>query len=527
MTVHSLAEMKSIARTRGGACLSKVYVNQTSKLQWKCGICGHQWSARPAHVINGSWCPLCGRKKSDLGRLRHSIDELDRLARDKGGRCLSEQYAGRRKQLHWKCAEGHEWFAQPGSILAGTWCPRCHGSPTYSIEDMKTLASSRGGKCLSKQYVRSQAKLRWKCSAGHSWEAVPASIVAGRWCPECGRGLGERLCRAFFEQKFKQPFPNKRPEWLLDRNGKAMELDGYNNNLKIAFEHHGLQHYQVVGWNLSPSARQLAAVQARDKLRRKSCRNAGVALIVVPSIGSLTPIEKLEHLITTKLRRQNIRLPKNYFGIRVDYSQAYRKARITKQLAKCQAHALSKGGRCLAIEYVTARQKVKWECDKGHKWDATPDNVLRAGTWCPQCKTEVLRRTFSHTIETMWRLACKRGGLCLSNEYKNSKTPLRWQCKKKHEWISVASNVLSGSWCPECAGNLRLTLEAMHRSAKDRQGKCLSVSYINSTTHLRWQCKKGHIWGAIPMSILRGSWCPRCAIEARRGRPRGPRQSNV
>ncbi|PKM92484.1 MAG: hypothetical protein CVU81_00175, partial [Euryarchaeota archaeon HGW-Euryarchaeota-1] len=42
-------------------------------------------------------------------------------------------------------------------------------------------------------------------------------------------------------------------------------------------------------------------------------------------------------------------------------------------------------------------------------------------------------------------------------------------------------------------------------------GKCLSTKYINANTKLKWQCKEGHRWEAIPSSIKKGSWCPVCA----------------
>lgn len=519
--MYSIEDMKAVALKRGGQCVSLTYINQTSKLRWRCGICGLEWLARPAHVMRGSWCPQCGRKKSGASRLRHSVEELDALARERGGRCLSARYLGLKTHLDWRCAEGHEWKASPGSILHGTWCPKCNGSPIYSIDDMQELAASRGGKCLSSQYIRSQSKLQWTCAVGHKWEAVPASIVAGRWCPECGRGLGERICRAFFEQKFGRPFPNSRPKWLLDQLGRPMELDGYCEELKLAFEHHGQQHYRVVGWNLSPTSRRLAEIQARDHLRQELCKRAGVRLVTIPSVGSITRLGDLEKFITGELRRIGVILPKGYNTTLVDYAAAHRKARISRQLAMCREHAKTMGGSCTAVEYRTAREKIGWRCANGHEWQASPDNVLRAGTWCPKCKSQVLRKAFSHTINTMRKIARKRGGRCLSTNYENARSVLEWQCGRGHTWHSAASNVLCGSWCPECAGNARGTLDSMRRLAETRHGKCLATKYINSGTRLTWQCSEGHIWDARPSNVSRGSWCPVCAVEGRKGKCKG------
>ncbi|MBE0481063.1 MAG: NAD-dependent epimerase/dehydratase family protein [Dehalococcoidia bacterium] len=55
----------------------------------------------------------------------------------------------------------------------------------YTPGDMKDLAESRGGRCLSSDFNGIASKLRWKCAFGHEWEATPRLHLAGHWCPEC------------------------------------------------------------------------------------------------------------------------------------------------------------------------------------------------------------------------------------------------------------------------------------------------------------------------------------------------------
>ena len=61
----------------------------------------------------------------------------------------------------------------------------------------------------------------------------------------------------------------------------------------------------------------------------------------------------------------------------------------------------------------------------------------------------------------------------------------------------------------------RLTIQDMHVAAKEKGGRCLSATYVNNATHLKWECKEGHRWIAIPSSIRRGIWCPHCAQTRR------------
>jgi hypothetical protein len=56
-----------------------------------------------------------------------------------------------------------------------------------TIEEMQAIARERGGGCLSTNYITSCRKLTWRCRMGHEWEAVPLSIKQGSWCPACAR----------------------------------------------------------------------------------------------------------------------------------------------------------------------------------------------------------------------------------------------------------------------------------------------------------------------------------------------------
>jgi hypothetical protein len=60
-----------------------------------------------------------------------------------------------------------------------------------TIEDMQALAKKRGGECLSTVYVNSATKLRWRCAEGHEWEATPRTmklrLKKGCWCLKCSR----------------------------------------------------------------------------------------------------------------------------------------------------------------------------------------------------------------------------------------------------------------------------------------------------------------------------------------------------
>ncbi|WP_146116144.1 zinc-ribbon domain-containing protein [Paenibacillus sp. AR247] len=47
-----------------------------------------------------------------------------------------------------------------------------------------------------------------------------------------------------------------------------------------------------------------------------------------------------------------------------------------------------------------------------------------------------------------------KGRECLSDQYKDNKTNLRWKCSEGHEWEASPNNIKSkGHWCPKCSKN--------------------------------------------------------------------------
>jgi hypothetical protein len=183
-----LADLRKLARERGGRCLSRHYVNGRTPLLWECAF-GHRWKAAAEQVKGGlhkkgTWCPKCYDQRRTF-RPRGTVEEMQVLARSRGGIFLSRNYLGSRARHAWECALGHRWRAVSGNIKRGNWCPVCAGNRKSSLRDYRALAIRRGGKCLSTTYTNNDNKLRWRCSMGHEWRATGSSVRRGSWCARC------------------------------------------------------------------------------------------------------------------------------------------------------------------------------------------------------------------------------------------------------------------------------------------------------------------------------------------------------
>lgn len=115
-----------------------------------------------------------------------TIQEMQLLAKSRGGRCCSKPYINSKTKLWWECNKGHRWQATPFSVKKlRSWCPICAGNIPLGMDEMHRLAANKKGRCLSSNYTNVKTKLLWECGEGHHFEATPESIRKGRWCLKC------------------------------------------------------------------------------------------------------------------------------------------------------------------------------------------------------------------------------------------------------------------------------------------------------------------------------------------------------
>jgi len=95
------------------------------------------------------------------------------------------------RKVWWFCKKGHSWQATIYNRTKNkSGCPVCaqNASRRYSIEDIQAIAKKRGGKCLSEKFTSSRKKLKFCCKEGHIWETRADSILyTNKWCPFCVR----------------------------------------------------------------------------------------------------------------------------------------------------------------------------------------------------------------------------------------------------------------------------------------------------------------------------------------------------
>ena len=116
--------------------------------------------------------------------------------------------------------------------------------------------------------------------------------------PKSSRGppkesRGEKECRRVLQEIFNKPFKNCRPDFLLNPvTGSRfnLELDCYDESLKLAVEYNGVQHYKYVPY-FHKNKEAFYNQKYRDDMKRRICRENLVNLIEVPNTVDVGQIE--------------------------------------------------------------------------------------------------------------------------------------------------------------------------------------------------------------------------------------------
>jgi len=162
------------------------------------------------------------------------------------------------------------------------------------------LVSSFGGHVLGK-YKGTRVPVLVECKNGHVWNCYPTNVMHhNRWCKRCSnrKHKSEEIVRKIFEGLFNARFHTVHPSFLFNKKtGKPLELDGYNADLKVAFEYQGPQHYRNLNLK-NPRSSDVSYIQKNDRIKCRLCKEQGIKLIKIRYFNpNNTNKQKLDHVI--------------------------------------------------------------------------------------------------------------------------------------------------------------------------------------------------------------------------------------
>ena len=313
----TIQDAHNLAESTGIKFLSPVFENTSTKHLWGCTQ-GHEWMARYHHIKQGRGCPHCANLKKT-----HTIQDAHNLAESRGLKFLSPVFKNAITKHLWACGQEHEWMVTYAEVKQGNGCPHCANlKKRHTIQDAHNLAESQGIKFLSPVFENTSTKHLWGCTQGHEWMTTYNTIQQGHGCPHCAdKTRGEKLTRYCFEQMLIADFAKIRPAWLLNpETGRRLELDGYNEQMKIAFEHQGIHHeVDCPKDNIYYKSDQFF----KDEIKRQVCKEQGIVLIEVPEIGRRLKVKDVVAFLFSEFDKHNIAYPESAKNFKIDMKEFY------------------------------------------------------------------------------------------------------------------------------------------------------------------------------------------------------------
>lgn len=410
-----------------------------TKIWWQCEVNEiHVWQAQITSRTNGNGCPICGKEKSRLSRLKpkkgNSLGELfPHLVKEwhtekNGAITPFDINAGTSKKFWWKCDKGpdHIWEANVASRTKGNGCAVCVGRiviPLNSLAIKNPQLSSEwhptknGNLTPLDVTLASPKKVWWKCPKGndHEWQAkISNRSSLNQGCSVCSKRT------VVLSNCLATTHPQLEKEWDYKKNSLTP--------FEVVAGNHNKVYWKCLNDKTHPS--YFASIEKR--VANRNCPKCGESNRRInkakakkgSSLGDLYP-----HLVKEWYTKKN--------------------GDITPFDVNTKSH-----------------RKFWWQCEKGkdHIWQATiaSRTSKKKGydkyNGCSICrgfkvvKSNSLATTHRHLIKE-WH-PTKNGELTPSDVFSGSHKKIWWKCLKnpKHpDWkVDVRNRAIYNSRCNFC-----------------------------------------------------------------------------
>lgn len=446
MTAESLKKLHTLLNDHN---INLLTVNDEGEVTIDCRVCGQKESVAASNLLRRKiFCSFCSPRSS------YSTEDIKQLIENYGGIYVAGEVTNRDSVITMICRCGKQVEKRAQDIRrTRSGCKHCKGTRirTTKLQDGNNLlraqavATERGGRCLSDGLISSNDKIQWECSFGHQWQSTFNSVVhQGTWCPECNNSIAENLCRAIMEKSFDALFIKQRPDFL-----EKKELDGYNEDLKLAFECNGKQHYELSA-KYHKTREDLIGQQRRDKEKQVKCIQQGVTLISIPYKVIEAGVQATKNFFHLEFKKMGIVPKHDPRQITIEPADIYDRRRQS-DFVRFQRVVANKGTFDPA-NYIGLSRPLPITCGRcNHTWSPFPWSILK-GTWCPSCNGNIAKtpEDISAALQPFgWSLMID------TENYQNAHQKLSVACPQGHvhirNWNKLQQQIKNGGpSCDQC-----------------------------------------------------------------------------
>lgn len=175
-----------------------------------------------------------------------------------------------------------------------------------------------------------------------------------------------------------------------------------------------------------------------------------------------------------------------------------------------------------------SRQKVWWNCPKGHSYNAAIFARAHLERGCPYCSGqkpfpgETDLQTTNPEVAALWDRE-KNTPLTPPDVTAGSHKKIWWRCEKGHSWQAAVFSLTSmGNRCPYCAGkkviqgetDIATKMPELEKEWCTERNGALTPQAVSCGQDRKvwWRCEKGHTYQAVIYSRAKehGTGCPYC-----------------
>lgn len=364
--------------------------------------------------------------------VRRKLEELGFIA-------LDSEWVNSKALYRFQCSQGHVLSYTAYNLVPVRSCRLCREAAR--MQRLHSKARQDGSVCLDEQWNGQYSHYRFRClhEPSHEWMRNYNSAVRDSVCPLCVRRAGA------LQRVSRKGLPRLQ-EHAKKRGGECLSTVFRGQNFKYLFRCAEGHTWEAMAIQVLQRGTWCYRCRGKGTERRLDIEDARR---LAQSRGG----EFLSPEFMTSKERYTWRCSRGHIW-EGQYARIRRgswclqcvKEDKAADLGPLQQAAALHGGKCLSEVFLGVSAKHRWECAKGHVWEALFYTV-RKGNWCAQCAKDARRLT----LEDMQEAAARHGGQCLAEEYRGAHVKYQWLCARGHTWSTPFRQVRAGHWCQTCA----------------------------------------------------------------------------
>lgn len=460
----------------------------------------------------------------------------------------SDFLAGSNVDVYWKCEQGHSFKRNIYNMIHGKGinCPVCR--KYQIIEGVNDLATThpelvpewdtdKNTLKITEVGSGSAKKAWWKCSKGHSWEAVISSrALSKRGCPICAN---QKLLKGYNDTA--RLFPEIKNWWDYDKNDlKPDDYIGAHSNMKVFFKCPNGHSWKTSISDFCGGTRCPICASRIIKEGFNDLATTNPELLKewdYEKNGDVTPqtVSRGTHLkvwwkcerghswrAAIYSRADGKGCPKCTSEYQTSLTEKAFAFYLSKQFTNLQENVHLPGLKKRELDIYIPSIKLAVEYD-GHNWHKDPTRDIEKDNICRECGITLIRIREEgcvqyHSSAIMIDAPRNHGNLLLLEK------PINQMIQTINEMFGISipkvkniSNDIAEINETFYTYNKSNSLETLYpdiaRQWNYEKNKDLKPSMISakSNTKVWWKCENGHEWPAIVSSRVRGNGCPYCA----------------